>query len=223
MSLDPQWADPIKNRVRQVNQARAVNEVVNALKPFHDGAADGGMPGLSVVNGLSAATSSPITTAARENVRITPVDGLPGRLGTSTIKWGGVLMSHAEAGESSDLAAECCDVPVSAKRLITPSLETLEKAASARIYFENLYFPLLRQPPSREQRRAAMERDMLDMRLNEQQKEYLRTRWQQNETEYLREQRRKVDASAFIKLKTIGHGSYVPSRLCMSVAVQCLS
>lgn len=91
-----------------------------------------------------------------------------------------------------------------------PSLATLEKAVSAKIYFENLYFPLLRHPPSREQRRLAMEKDMMNMQLGEVQKEYLRSRWRQNETEYLRERRRKVDVSAFVKLKTIGHGISLP-------------
>ena len=91
-------------------------------------------------------------------------------------------------------------------RAINPSLSTLEKAVACRIYFENLYFPLLRQPPSREQRRLAMERDMASMGLPEDAKDALRARWRQNETDYLREKRRKVDVSAFIKLKTIGHG-----------------
>ena len=93
-------------------------------------------------------------------------------------------------------------------RPINPSLATLEKAVAARIYFENLYFPLLRHTPSREQRRLAMEKDMMDMQLSEPQKEYIRVRWRKNETDYLRELRRKVDASAFVKLKTIGHGLY---------------
>jgi len=30
---DPRWATPIKTRVREANQAHAINEVVNALKP----------------------------------------------------------------------------------------------------------------------------------------------------------------------------------------------
>ncbi|EDR11902.1 uncharacterized protein LACBIDRAFT_246709, partial [Laccaria bicolor S238N-H82] len=85
---------------------------------------------------------------------------------------------------------------------------TLEKAVAARIYFENLYFPLFRHPPSREQRRLAMEKDMAEMQLSQAQKESLRARWRQNETEYLRERRQKVDVSAFTKLKTIGHGAF---------------
>jgi protein-serine/threonine kinase len=90
--------------------------------------------------------------------------------------------------------------------MINPSLTTLEKAVAARIYFENLYFPLLRQPNFREQRRIAMERDMAQMSLNPDQKDHLRERWRQNESDYLRERRQKLDASAFVKLKTIGHG-----------------
>jgi len=164
-------------------------------------------------------SSSVITTAARENVHLSPVDGLPGRLANSTIKWGGGLAAHPEVGEhNNDDPATAFPGP--SPRPINPSLATLEKAVSARIYFENLYFPLLRQPPSREQRRVAMEKDMVIMCLSEDQKEVLRARWRQNETEYLRERRRKVDATAFIKLKTIGHGwsFYVPGR---SILTEC--
>ncbi|OAX41063.1 kinase-like protein [Rhizopogon vinicolor AM-OR11-026] len=204
---DPHWADPIKSRVRQSNQAKAINEVINALKPSQDSA--GKSPALHVVNGMSTATttSSVIATAARENVRLSPVDGLPGRLGNSTIRWDRGLAVHPEVGEH-DNNDPAVVLPRPSPRPINPSLATLEKAVSARIYFENLYFPLLRQPPSREQRRVAMENDMVIMRLSEDQKEALRARWRQNETEYLRERRRKVDATAFIKLKTIGHGAF---------------
>ena len=92
-------------------------------------------------------------------------------------------------------------------RRIEPSLATLEKAVAARIYFENIYFALFRHPPSREERRKAMEKDMAQLGLPESQKEQVRMRWRQNETDYLRERRQKVDVSAFIKLKTIGHGA----------------
>jgi protein-serine/threonine kinase len=184
----------------------AVNEVVNALKPSQGGRLEGQ---LRVVNGISTTTSSTLTTAARENVPVSPPEILPGRLGNSTIRWGGNLQSHPELREHEDDSSadikELPEVPI-AKKPITPSLATLEKAVSARIYFENLYFPLLRHPPSREQRRYAMEKDMAEMRLSEIQKEGLRARWRQNETEYLRERRSKVDVNAFVKLKTIGHG-----------------
>lgn len=131
------------------------------------------------------------------------------------MRWGGGLPVHAEnEGEEVDadtdetaLLRPMAEVPERPRKPITPSLETLEKAVAARIYFENLYFPLLRQQPSREQRRIAMEKDMMNMHLNEAQKELLRSRWRQNETDYLRERRRKVDPSAFSVLKTIGHGA----------------
>lgn len=210
---DPRWASPIKSRVIQTNRAKAINEVVNALKPSASTALDGQSPPLRVVNGLSTPTSSTITTAAQENFRVSSlVDGLPGRPGNSTMRWGGGLIAHPEVGEHEDepLAKSRTPLPslaYSQRKPIIPSLATLEKAVSARIYFENLYFPLLRQPPSREQRRVAMEKDMIAMNLSEEQKYDLRSRWRQNETDHLRDRRRKVDVTAFIKLKTIGHGS----------------
>jgi len=208
---DPRWAIPIKARVREANQARAINEVVNALRPEQRSTANGEDAPLRVVNGIGTQTSSLITVAAMENVRFSTTDGTPGRPGNSTIRWGGGLVSHPEPvlEEEPGLRLSENKPPLpEPKKDITPSLATLERAVSARIYFENLYFPLLRQPPSREQRRTAMEKDMLSMGLSEARKEDLRARWCQNETDYLREQRRKVDVSAFIKLKTIGHGAF---------------
>ena len=205
INIDPRWANPIKDRVRKANQEKAINEVVNALKPSQIGSP----APLHVVNGMSTTTSSALTTAAQENFRTSPVDGLPGRPGNSIIRWGGGLKPHPEVQEQEpDGVLEPIDqseLPHPVKRII-PSLATLEKAVSARIYFENLYFPLLRHTPSREQRRLAMEKDMMEMHLGESQKEDLRARWRQNETDYLRDRRRKVDVSAFRILKTIGHG-----------------
>ncbi|CAK5265680.1 unnamed protein product [Mycena citricolor] len=210
---DPRWANPIKNRVRQTNQARAVNEVVNAMKPSVDNAYDGNILGpLRVVNGgpSTTTTSSTLTTAARENF-LTPSLPSPeilGRPGNSTIRWAGGLQAHREADETAAHESEEAHFVPPPPKPITPSLATLEKAVSARIYFENLYFPLFRQPSSREQRRLAMERDMAEMKLSHAQKENLRMRWFQNESDYLRDKRRRVDVTAFKKLKTIGHGAF---------------
>ncbi|KAJ6625905.1 kinase-like domain-containing protein [Mycena sp. CBHHK59/15] len=204
----PRWANPIKARVRQTNQAKAINEVVNALKPSQGSKFDDRTFGpLRVVNGLSTTTtSSTLTTAARENFLLSSPDGFSGRPGNSTIRWGGGLQAHAEDEEHLLDTPEAVEPPP--RNPITPSLATLEKAVSARIYFENLYFPLFRHPPSREQRRLAMERDMMEMQLSQMQKENLRARWRQNETDYLRDRRRRIDVTAFRKLKTIGHGAF---------------
>lgn len=203
--------------VRQQNQARAVNEVVNALKPSQGTLASFEPAPLRVVNGMPTPTNSSIVTPTLDSGRLPP-SGLPARTngapGGSTIRWGNGLPVHAEHdGEDADgdtdetaLLHQVTQEPPRPRKPITPSLATLEKAVAARIYFENLYFPLLRQTPSREQRRIAMERDMMSMQLNEAQKELLRAKWRQNETDYLRERRKKVDPSAFSILKTIGHG-----------------
>ena len=92
---------------------------------------------------------------------------------------------------------------------IEPSIATLDRAASAKIYFENIYFPILRKPPSREQRRLALEKDLAQfVHLTETQKEEIRQRWRLNETEYLRDKRRRVSPEAFTRLKVIGHGAF---------------
>ena len=194
---------------------------MSALKPEQHRTANGEDAPLRVVNGISTQGSSVITVAAKENVRLSTTEGTPGRPGNSTIRWGGGLVAHPEQepeDEPTPLLSENSPPSPEPKRVITPSLATLEKAVSARIYFENLYFPLLRHPPSREQRRLAMERDMLSIGLSDPRKDELRARWRRNETEYLREQRRKVDVSAFVKLKTIGHGKFAASAIACSNA-----
>ncbi|KAF9263382.1 kinase-like protein [Marasmius fiardii PR-910] len=217
---DPRWANPIKNRIRQNNQARALNEPVSPSHPTEVTPIDAGALGpLRVVNGISAATTSTLTTAARENFSTRPIsvaDGLPGRPGNSTIRWGGGLMQqqpviqeHEDPEQGGSNASQNPNQEIVPElKPIIPSLATLEKAVSARIYFENLYFPLFRHASSREQRRLAMERDMEQMQLSYARREELRERWRQNETDYLREKRRKVDVSAFTILKTIGHGAF---------------
>lgn len=244
-SADPRWASPIKAYVRQQAQAKAVNEVVAALKPTSSQLAaimesEGGtrrpnpLPVLRVVNGMS--TPSSLTTSTQETVKA-KIDGLPSPRGAGWPIGAGPnvlpappksppIEEHPEADHptidglaSSPILQELHrqetvkaiptsepPMPPPKPKPINPSLSTLEKAASARIYFENLYFPLMKNPPSREQRRVAMEGEMVKMGMSEPVKEKLREQWRRNETDYLREQRRKVDVSAFKELKIIGHG-----------------
>lgn len=214
-SSDPRWANPIKNQIRMSNQAKAVNEVVSAFKP-ESGVYASTYGQLHVVNGISSTSSSNLTTGARENVPVGPhsYDGLPNRWGNggSTLRKGMGLQMHPGIQEvderqySSETNLPLPPPPQAPRKPIIPSLATLEKAVAARIYFENIYFPLFRHVPSREQRRLAMEREMEAMNLPFDRKELVRARWRQNETEYLRQTRQKLDPSAFAKLKTIGHG-----------------
>ena len=142
--------------------------------------------------------------------------GMPSRPEDSSIVWGGSFATHPgqELEDKSAQKLYKTDHPLPMpKKPVTPSLVTLGGSVSARIFFENLYFPLLRHPLSQEQRRLAMERDMLSMSLSERRKEDLRARWRQNETAYIREQRRKVDVCVFVKLKTIGCGKYAVGSL----------
>ncbi|EEB96607.1 hypothetical protein MPER_04232, partial [Moniliophthora perniciosa FA553] len=105
----PRWANPIKNRIRQDNQVHAINEEFNAAQSSDANPVDAGALGpLRVVNGISTTTTSTLTTAARENFSTRPIsvaDGLPGRPGNSTIRWGGGLMQqHPVIHEDQDPA-----------------------------------------------------------------------------------------------------------------------
>jgi len=82
--------------------------------------------------------------AARENVRLSPTETTAGRPGNSTIRWGGGIITHPEQDLEEDPVSENEPPSLEPKRVITPSLATIERAISARIFFENIYFPLLR-------------------------------------------------------------------------------
>lgn len=215
---DPRWATPIKNLVRENAQARAINQVVTALNTGQSG-----RPLLRVVNGISTPTASVVTTVtatatlSKVGAASSAIEGLPAAIASSAGKQTSTkvpLRAHAEH-EADDIQAQQSprpkplpEVPRKPEPTIVPSLPTLEKAVAARIYFENLYFAILRKPPSREQRRRALEKELGAMRLSDEAKQEIRERWLQNETDYLRDRRAKVGPSAFVKLKTIGHGAF---------------
>jgi protein-serine/threonine kinase len=179
-----------------------------------------GKPPLRVVNGLSTPTASVVTSTATATATLSKggapvaIEGLPTGMPSNAgkiIPAKAPLQTHAEH-ETDALQAQrpaskpLPEVPPRPAPVIVPSLPTLEKAVAARIYFENLYFAILRKPPSREQRRRAMEKELAVMKLSPEAKQEVRERWTQNETDYLRDRRARVDPSAFVKLKTIGHG-----------------
>ncbi|KAK0534569.1 hypothetical protein OC834_001825 [Tilletia horrida] len=93
---------------------------------------------------------------------------------------------------------------------VRPSLQTIEKSVAAKIYFENLYYSILKKPRARDTRRAGLEAELASLgnRISELEKEAIRAKWLANETEYLREMRARVNVNSFVRLKTIGHGAF---------------
>ncbi|BGP40444.1 hypothetical protein JCM10449v2_004406 [Rhodotorula kratochvilovae] len=89
-----------------------------------------------------------------------------------------------------------------------PSLATIEKAVAAKVALEVKYHALLKQPPSRETRRALIERELARLHLSDAERARVREAWALSESEYLRETRRRVGVGSFVKLKTIGHGAF---------------
>lgn len=85
-----------------------------------------------------------------------------------------------------------------------PSLETLERSASAAIFFEQLYHGLLKRPKARDQRLKQLEAGV--SHLPESERHAAKAAWLSVETEHLRDLRTRVDVGSFAKLKTVGHG-----------------
>lgn len=97
---------------------------------------------------------------------------------------------------------------------VRPSLETVEKSVAAKIFFENLYYGILKKPKARDTRRAGLEAELASLRIPESSKNQIREAWMANETQYLRDLRARVNVNSFLKLKTIGHGAFGVVALC---------
>lgn len=91
-------------------------------------------------------------------------------------------------------------------RNFVPSLTTIEKAASTRIFFETKYHALLKKPRDRDQRKAMLEAELARLQMTDRQRNTVRAAWALSETEYLRDMRKKVGVGSFKQLKIIGHG-----------------
>ena len=147
-----------------------MNEVVNALKPEQQQMANGGDAPLRVVNGVRTFRSLWL----RRWMYTSPP-----------------LKTFMVVPETSPLDAVAISPPTPSKSLKrnpalglpslrSPSLATLERACQK--IFRKPPLHSLRQSLSQEQRRLAMERDMLGMVFPEARDEDARSRWRQKET-----------------------------------------
>lgn len=110
-----------------------------------------------------------------------------------------------ESASMSQLVVDPSEMQIEPFR---PSLTTVEKSVAAKIYFENLYFGILKKPKDRDTRRAGLESELASLRISDEAKEQIRQAWIANETQYLRDLRARVNVNSFAKLKTIGHGAF---------------
>ena len=147
----------------------------------------GGMPGgIGAIFNDPNAADRPVSMVMRDPIQSTStVDKTPGAPPATT---------------ESSLAPLGADV--------RPSLTTVEKSVAAKIYFENLYYGILKKPRARDSRRAGLEAELAALRISDSAKAGIRARWTANETEYLRDLRARIGANSFVKLKTIGHGAF---------------
>jgi len=105
---------------------------------------------------------------------------------------------------SSDSIAEVAEED----KPIVPSLETIERAAAAKSVLEQHYWSILKRPRDRDTRLAQLERELIRLRLSDGEKRKIRELFAQNESDHLREVRRRVSPGSFKVVKAIGHGAF---------------
>lgn len=141
-----------------------------------------GLPGGA--DGIESLFTRPVSVVVRDNTTLSPV-----ALNLNRQKLAPSIAAHAGAA-------------------LRPSLTTVEKSVAAKIFFENLYYGILKKPKDRDTRKAGLERELASLRIPDSAKDDIRAAWVANETEYLRDLRSRVTANSFAKLKTIGHGAF---------------
>jgi serine/threonine-protein kinase LATS1/2 len=150
-----------------------------------------GLPGTGTTGGIDALFDRPVSMVIRENL----VPSYPGGRTLAGQQLPEILADHAGAA-------------------LRPSLTTVEKSVAAKIYFENLYYGILKKPQARETRRAGLEAELALLRIPDSSKDAIRDAWVANETDYLRDIRARVNVNSFTRLKTIGHGAFGVVALC---------
>ncbi|CAG8447034.1 5599_t:CDS:2 [Ambispora gerdemannii] len=91
---------------------------------------------------------------------------------------------------------------------IVPSLATVEKSAATKIYFENYFYGILKEPSGRTKRRLQLESELEGMGIPEEDKREIRQEWLNIESDYMRLIRTKITVNSFHIIKTVGHGAF---------------
>ncbi|CAG8445662.1 3688_t:CDS:2 [Ambispora leptoticha] len=91
---------------------------------------------------------------------------------------------------------------------IMPSLATVEKSAATKIYFENYFYGILKEPSGRTKRRIQLESELEQMGIPEDDKREIRQEWLNIESDYMRLIRTKITVNSFHIIKTVGHGAF---------------
>ncbi|GAA5839250.1 hypothetical protein JCM11251_006018 [Rhodosporidiobolus azoricus] len=120
----------------------------------------------------------------------------------------GALQPPASPPVASPSSASDPTNPFALPSSFVPSLVTIERAASTKIALETKYYALLKQPKSREMRKALLEKELARLPLSDQQRMQVREAWKLSETEYLREMRDRVGVGSFAHVAQIGRGAF---------------
>ena len=86
------------------------------------------------------------------------------------------------------------------------SIETIERSSAAKIFFEQYFDSLARNPSQRYKRRLAFEQELEKMSITESEKQVIRQSWLKQESGNMRRMRQKLSLESFDIVKTIGKG-----------------
>jgi serine/threonine-protein kinase LATS1/2 len=84
------------------------------------------------------------------------------------------------------------------------SVETFERSAAAKIFFEQYFDSLVRNPSNRNKKRFNMEKELENMGIPEAEKRQIRHEWLKKESGKMRRLRQKINVQNFEVIKTIG-------------------
>ena len=205
---------PITSRPNMMPRTNTQGTILVAPSPEPAALAQQETPDYLQYQPTAAATANALPESPERRMS-KAIDGLPagGAGGIGALFDRPISMVVRENGVQSvarNLAGEELASPLAANAgaALRPSLTTVEKSVAAKIFFENLYYGILKKPRDRDTRKAGLERELASLRIPESSKDAIRAAWATNESEYLRDLRSRVTVNSFARLKTIGHGAF---------------
>ncbi|EPZ32698.1 Serine/threonine-dual specificity kinase domain-containing protein [Rozella allomycis CSF55] len=88
------------------------------------------------------------------------------------------------------------------------SIETHEKSAAAKIYFEQYFDSLSKNPLQRYKRRVIFEKELENMNIPDSEKQQVRQSWLKQESDNMRMLRQKIAVDSFEVIKILGKGAF---------------
>ncbi|KAI9144824.1 kinase-like domain-containing protein [Paraphysoderma sedebokerense] len=121
------------------------------------------------------------------------------------------VISRTNTADSNLSTTPSNSNPITSQSRSRPiSVATAERTVAAKIYFENYFDKLFKNPNpyGRSRRRIQLEAELDALGVSDAEKRKIRSEWLNRESQHIRKLRERISVDSFEILKTLGHGAF---------------